>query len=372
MLVADDYRNLTGFSPVTWKETAAPGWCPEGFAAGFQKSLRMSVPEAMIQHAMLEFDTDMLPSGFPAGMSVGRALIEAKLEFLEHAKTRCFDTGGAYRHGDQIAVVVGVTSLGKPCAPPTQEDFLWLLGATAVLGDAAPLVAEEGRSDEEGIGGTIVRNYYAHVSPDVRDQQRMTRLFRPETATGTPALFHEGRESIRGLRVVNSRQHGVGLLNPGEPYWDYMKDSALESLPLLDAARLGVQDYPLVVEVSRGAFPQYTWLPFTETVCRIRVRLEVVLSRHFRHRAEVLQSLPQEIREGLPSPLVVCSIDYVSPLSEGGEGLEGPMLGGVSSLAGYGLENRREILALVGEYMHRELAVSTRHYLRILKADGLG
>jgi hypothetical protein len=369
MLDTTQYQDLTGFPPSTWAEPKEPTWCPEGFAEGFQQALQLSVPEAMYQRAMLEFQPEWLPSGFPIGMSVGRALIEARLEFLDHAEKDGFAAGGAFNHSDRIAVLVGLTSMGKPCPRPKEEDLLWALGNTAILADSKPLLMEEGRS-KEGVDGTVVRNYFAQVSPDIRDQQRLMRLFRPEGTPGTPVLFRDAKECLRGLRVVNSRTHGIGLLNPGEAYWDYLQDSALESLPLLDSQKIGVRDYPLVVEVSRGTFPQYTWLPFSETICKLRVRLEVVLSGHFRHRAEVLQSLPEAVREGLPSPIVILSIDYVSPLNERGEGLEGPMLGGVSSLAGYGLESRREILALVKEYTHRELATSTRHYLRILKAEG--
>jgi hypothetical protein len=47
------------------------------------------------------------------------------------------------------------------------------------------------------------------------------------------------------------------------------------------------------------------------------------------------------------------------------------MLGGVSYYAGYGLDNRAEILGLVGEFPHRELKDSTRVYLEMARSKGL-
>jgi hypothetical protein len=164
--------------------------------------------------------------------------------------------------------------------------------------------------------------------------------------------------------VVNSRTHGIGLIAPGEPYWGHGDDAALESLSILTSDDLGVVDFPMLANFE-GEPPTLCWMPFTEAVPRFRVRLEVMLPGHPRHRASVLGSLPAGMKESAPDPLVLCFIDYISPLVQSGPGMDGPMNGGVSYLAPYSLNIRREIAEFAGQFPHRNLEEATKAYMRL-------
>lgn len=358
-----DYRGLTGFRPDAWTGSGIPAWAPEGFAEGFRDALGQDVQEVMYERVMLRYPADWLPGGFPLGMSVGRALLEARTEFLAHATEPTLEEGGRYRLGkDEVAVDVALTSLERPCGAASAEDILWLLGHMGVLADSEPRLTEEGLN-ASGLGGTLIRNYHMRLVDPV-DRARLVRMFTPVGATPTPNLRPTPAQQVRSLMVVNSLTHGVGLLAPGEPYWGHPDDEALESLGILTPDDLGVPDFPMLANFQ-GAPPVLSWLPFTEAVPRFRVRLEVMLPGHPRHRAAVLGSLPSETREVAPDPLILCFLDYVSPLVQAGPGLDGPMNGGVSYLAPYSLAVRREIADLAGQFSHRSLKEMTQAYQRL-------
>ncbi len=368
----EDYAGLTGFQPDQWKGQA-PKWAEEsGFAEAFEGGVGIPVQEIMQEQALLTFPVENLPNGFPSGMSIGRALLEARSEFLRQP----FAAGSPYSLGEgEFAVVVAITTVGelsqfaRPANPPPQDDFYWLCSHLHVLADVDPLVSEEGEGDP-GKGGSVVRSYHCEIDlVDEEDRRRLLKLFRP-IGSRNPVFTGDFRLRAQGLWVVNSVTHGVGVLDPGDPYWQFLDDPGLGGVQIYAPDQLGLPDYPLIADFG-GEPSRFCWLPLTEQVPRFMVRLEVVLPGHPRHRARVLAGLDPESRADAPEAMIALFVEYQSPLAQRCRGISGVAMGGTSVLMQYALSERDEIYALASASPHRTLGRTTKAAFRMARAAGM-
>lgn len=369
---ANEFAGMTGFQPDQW-QGRSPIWAEQsGFAEAFEGGVGVPVQDLMQDRALLLFPVENMPNGFPSGMSIGRALLEARSEFLREP----FVAGSPYHlGGDELAVVVALTSVGelsqagRPTTPLSQEDFYWLCNHLHVLADIDPLLSEEGES-EVGKGGSVYRSYQCAIDvADDDERRRLCRIFMP-MGTKIPVLIGDHRLRAQGLWVINSATHGIGLVDPGEPYWQFLDDPALPGVSILAPDQLGLPDYPLLADFG-GEPARFCWLPLTEQAPRFMLRLEVVLPGHPRHRAKALAGLDPETRAHAPEALVAVFVEYQSPLVQRCRGIGGIAMGGTSVLAQYGLAEREEIQSMASVSPHRMLEKTTKAAFRMAKTAGL-
>lgn len=365
---AKAFEGLTGFPPKEWAGKT-PAWAEVGgFAQDFEDGVGVPVQDLMQDRALLVFPAESLPSGFPSGMSIGRALLEARSEFLRTP----FVEGTPYHLGeDQISAIVALTSVGelsqsgRACAAASVEDFYWLANRLQILGDVEPLVSEEGEGDL-GKGGSVYRTYHCALDlVDEDERRRMLRLFTPRGAV-IPTFSGDHRARVNSLWVVNSATHGVGILDPGDPYWRFVDDPALNSVRIISSDQLGLPDFPMLADFG-GEPSRYCWLPMTEASPKFLLRLEVVLPNHPRHRARVLAGLDPESRAHAPEALVAVFLEYQSPLVQRCRGNATAAIGGTSVLMQYSLSEREEIAGVVAVNPHRYIAQSSKAALALAR-----
>lgn len=369
---AKAFEGLTGFPPKEWAG-ATPAWAQEGgFADAFKEGVGVPVQDLMQDRALLVFPAESLPSGFPSGMSIGRALLEARSEFLRTP----FVEGTPYHLGEnEISAIVALTSVGelsqggRACSPASVDDFYWLSNRLQILGDVEPLVSEEGEGDS-GKGGSVYRTYHCALDlVDEAERRRMLRLFTPVGAVN-PAFTGDGRMRASSLWVVNSATHGVGILDPGDPYWRFVDDPALNGVRILSSDQLGLPDFPLLADFG-GEPSRFCWLPMTEASPKFLVRLEVVIPNHHRHRARVMVGLDPESRAHAPEAMVAVFVEYQSPLVQRCRGNATAAIGGTSVLMQYSLSEREEIAGVVSVNPHRFIAPSSKAALQMARIAGV-